>query len=132
MIRFKFFINAICLAFVVAAAMPANAQDLAKKATAFLNSLSPELKSKTQFTLGDAERLNWNFVPLERKGTSLRDFNDKQRSAAIDLLKASLSDQGYEKANGIMGLENVLKAIENRPAADNYRDPLNYHFWIFG
>lgn len=132
MIKLKVLLKVTCLAFALVTAVPASAQDLAKKANIFLNTLSSELRSKAQFTLGDAERFNWNFVPIARKGPSFRDFDEKQKNAAISLLRASLSDQGYQKATGIIDLENVLKIIEGRAPADNYRDPLNYHISIFG
>ncbi len=132
MLKFKILITVVGTAFSVLAAIPANGQDLAKKADAFLNTLSAELRAKAQFSFGDAERFNWNFVPIARRGPSLRDFDEKQKNAAITLLRASLSDQGYQKVSGIIELENVLKVLENRAPADNYRDPLNYHFSIFG
>jgi hypothetical protein len=132
MIRLNVLLKTACIALALTASLSAQSQDLAKQANAFLNSLSDDLRPKAQFTLSDAERFNWNFVPLERKGPTFRDFDEKQKAAAIALLRASLSDQGYQKASSIMAMEDVLKAIENRPAADHYRDPLNYHFCIFG
>lgn len=132
MIKLKVLFKAICIVFAVVVAIPVNGQDLAKKANAFLNTLSGELRSKAQFAFGDAERFKWNFVPIERKGPSFRDFNEKQRNAAIALLRVSLSEQGYQKATGIIELEDVLKIIENRSPADHYRDVLNYHILIFG
>lgn len=101
-------------------------------AQSFLNTLTPELKSKAQYALDDAERFNWNFVPLERKGLTFYDFSGKQRDAAMTLLKSSLSEQGYQKATAIVNLENILKVVEKRGADDRYRDPMNYHFWVFG
>ncbi len=116
----------------LAIAVPGSSQDLAGKANSFLNSLSPELRDKAQFLLDDVERFHYNFVPVERKGPSFRDFNEKQRSAAIELLRASLSEQGFQKTTSIIELEKVLIALENRGTDDHYRDPLNYHFSIFG
>ncbi len=132
MIKFRMFFTITLITGIVMATPPANGQDLAKKANAFLNTLSTELRGQAQFSFGDAERFNWNFVPVKRNGPSFRDFDEKQKNAAIALLRASLSDQGYQKANGIIELENVLKVLENRAPADNYRDPLNYHISIFG
>ncbi len=132
MINFKVLFKAAAIACSVLASISANGQDLAKKADVFLKTLSSELRSQAQFSFGDAERFNWNFVPIARKGPSFRDFDEKQKAAALSLLRASLSDQGYQKVNGIIELENVLKALENRAPADNYRDPLNYHLSIFG
>src|SRR5690606_9427541 len=55
-----------------------------------------------------------------------------QRSAALTLLRLSLSEYGYKKATGIMQLEVVLKALEGLPPESTYRDPLNYALTIFG
>ena len=117
---------------VLVIAVPVRCQDLAGKANAFLNSLPPQLRAKAQFSLDDVERFNYNFVPLERKGPTFRDFNKEQKAAAIALLRASLNEQGFQKATAIIELENVLIAVENRGKDDHYRDPLNYHLSIFG
>jgi Protein of unknown function (DUF3500) len=98
----------------------------------FMGTLSPELKARFQYPLDDAERFNWNFVPIKRNGLTFYDFTAKQRDAAMVLLKSSLSDQGYQKATGIVNLENILKVVETRGADDKYRDPMNYHFTVFG
>lgn len=98
----------------------------------FLSTLTPELKSKAQYGLDDAERFNWNFVPIKRNGLTYYDFSDKQRDAATVLLKSSLSEQGYQKAMAIVNLENILKVIEKQAPDSRHRDPLNYHFTVFG
>ena len=108
------------------------AQDLTQKANNFLASLTPELKSKTLFPLKDEERFNFNFVPLDRQGPTFHDFNEQQKSAAIALLRASVSEQGYKKAVDIMELEKALIIIEKQAPDNRWRDPLNYHFCIFG
>jgi len=120
------------LLFVGAASALAQPSDLAAKANAFLASLTPDLQAKARYTLEDDERQNWHFVPTKRNGACFRDFNAAQRQAALDLLKASVSLQGYNKANAIMALENVLRVVEKRGPDDNYRDPLNYYITIFG
>lgn len=112
------------------------AQDLSEKATIFLNTLTPELTARTVFALSDSERFNMNYIPIQRRGPTFHDFNDKQKAAALELLKASLSKEGYHKTTEIMELEKVLIIIENnqQKMADGspMRDPLNYHFCIFG
>lgn len=124
--------NTLLFVFIVLTSIRASvAQDISQLATEFLNSLGP-LKSQAQFTLDDQERFNWNFVPVPRKGPTFHDFDDKQKAAALALLKASLSSQGMQKANDIVANENILREIEDRSAVDPYRDPLNYHFSIFG
>jgi len=109
------------------------AQDaLVEKANKFLSSLTDPLKQKAQYKFEDEERYNWHFVPRSRNGISFRDFNPAQRDAALDLLKTSLSAQGYQKATAIMELENVLREVEGRGSDDKYRDPFNYYLTIFG
>ncbi len=108
------------------------AQDLSQKAKDFLATLSPELKLQAVFPLKHEERFNFNFVPLKRKGPTFRDFNATQKTAALELLKASLSAQGFKKATDIIELEKALIIIEKQAPDSRYRDPLNYHFCIFG
>jgi hypothetical protein len=108
------------------------AQDLSAIANTFLDLLDTEQKSKAQYSLDDKERFNWNFVPIQRNGVCFRTFTPEQRAAGLAMLRASLSEQGYKKANSIMELENVLREIEGRSLSDNYRDPLNYYITIFG
>ena len=129
--NFRRVVKIMCLATAIPV-LPLMGQDISEKANAFLNSLTPELRAKAQFTMDDAERFNWHFVPFERKGPTFRDFNEKQKSAAIDLLRASLNEQGFKKATAITELENVLIVVEKRGPEDHYRDPKNYHFSIFG
>ncbi len=111
------------------------AQNLSDKANYFLSTLTPELKSQTLFSLDDKERVNMHFVPILRSGPTFHDFNEIQKQAALDLLNASLSQQGYQKSMEIMELEKVLIIIEKDQfhlADGTGRDPLNYHFCIFG
>lgn len=118
-------------------AFSANAQELSKKANIFLNLLSDELKTKTLFELEDEERFNMNYVPIPRKGPTFHDFDEKQKAAALDLLQSSLGKEGFRKTQEIIALEKVLRIIENddddkMPDGRPRRDPLNYHFSIFG
>src|SRR5690349_8578985 len=110
----------------------AQKSDLVAKANTFLSSLDASLKAKAQYPLDNDERLNWHFVPRARNGVNFKEFNDTQKDAAMALLKSCLSEQGYQKATAIIALENVLRVVENRPANDTYRDPLNYYLTIFG
>lgn len=115
----------------------AGAQDISDKANAFLDTLSEELREETLFSFHDEERYNMNYVPIPRKGPTFHDFDETQKQAALDLLKACLSREGYEKTMEIRELEKVLRIIENdhndkMPDGRPRRDPLNYHFCIFG
>lgn len=123
----------LIFAFLIAAvSLPAIAQEYTEAAKAFLTSLDETQRKKTVYPYSDKERFNWNFVPTSRNGISFHDLNPEQEKAAMALLKASLSSQGYKKASGIMTLENVLREVEGRSKDDTYRDPLKYFFTIFG
>jgi hypothetical protein len=106
--------------------------DLSETANTFLKLLDSELKSQIQFSFDDAERFDWHYVPRGREGVSLHDLSQAQLDAALELLKASLSVQGYKKATDVISLETVLREVENRPADDPYRDPKKYYFSMFG
>lgn len=103
-------------------------EQMREAAQAFLASLSPEQRATATFPFADAERLNWHFIPRERKGLPLKAMNAKQRSAALHLLRHSLSAEGYQDAEGVRALEGVLRHIEKR----DQRDPENYFVTIFG
>lgn len=77
-------------------------------------------------------RYDWNYTPRQRKGLPLKQMNESQRKAAMNLLKVALSDQGLAKAEAIISLEYVLRQVEKRPENDTYRDPENYAFAVFG
>lgn len=106
--------------------------DMLDAATAFVQTLSPDQQTQLTYPLADDERFNWHYVPRDRKGVSMRTMTEPQRQAALTLLKTGLSQQGYDKATGIMDMENVLRVVDNRPPNDTYRDPTNYSFTIFG
>lgn len=76
-----------------------------------------------------ADRFDWAFVPTSRNGLPLADMTAEQRSAAHGLLRATTSSQGYQKAIGVVRLEQILGEIEGRP---DRRDPEQYFFWVFG
>lgn len=98
-------------------------------ARAFLDSLTPEQKQKAQLPFGSDERFHWFYTPVARKGLTLREMNDAQRAAAMNLLRAGLSENGYGKAETIRALEDVLVEMGGDPAR---RDTLLYYFTIFG
>jgi len=104
---------------------------MSNAANALLNSLSPEQKAKAVFTFNDEERLNWHFIPRERKGLSYKLMTPEQRPLALSLLSSSLSQQGFIKATSIMSLEEILK-IQEKNTPPGRRDPENYFFSIFG
>jgi Protein of unknown function (DUF3500) len=114
------------------------ARDMREAATALLASLDESQRAKATFEFGADERLNWHFVPRERKGLPLYAMTAAQQKAAATLLRSALSSRGVEKADRIRQLEDALVITEKEralvPQWDGrpYRDRERYFFTIFG
>ena len=107
-----------------------SASVMTEAANRFLASLSDEQRAKATFKFEDAERVNWFFVPIERKGLPLREMGAYQQRLATSLLSAGLSQSGFMKAMTIMSLEDVLRIMEKD--SGERRNPEKYYFSIFG
>ena len=101
-------------------------------ANRFISTLTDVQKAETIFPFDVEERYNFHFVPMKRRGITFNEMNSKQNSLALELLKSCLGEDSFKKTKEIMQLEVVLKELEKRKPEDNYRDPGNYHFTIFG
>jgi hypothetical protein len=108
----------------------ASGVEMAEAADRFLAALTPEQKEKASFELKDDERLNWHFVPRERKGVSIKEMAPEQRALAHALLSSGLSHRGYAVALNIMSLEQILRDMEK--GSGPARDPEQYFFSVFG
>src|SRR5436190_630631 len=90
----------------------ATAQIVAK-AKEFLAALPENQRAKVLFKFtDDAQRLRWSNLPspmYHREGLRLAEMGGPQRTAALALLAATLSRQGYEKVLAIMEGDEVLK-----------------------
>ena len=107
------------------------ATDMADAASLFLTALTEEQRAKTTFAWTNDERLNWHFIPKDRRGIQLRELNVAQQHLAYGLLGSALSNRGFLKATTIMSLEQVLQDIEG--AGRRFpRDPGMYHVSVFG
>jgi hypothetical protein len=103
------------------------------QAERFLKTLSSEQRALAVMPMDAPQRTDWHFIPKpQRKGLQLRDMQEAQREAALALLRASLSELGYSKAQRIMTMENLLKELEKEKANAPLRDPLRYFFTLFG
>lgn len=103
---------------------------MTETANRFLAALSPELRAKATFPFGNDERMDWHYIPKERKGLPLREMMPYQKHLASALLASGLSQAGYIKAVTIMSLEEALRIIEND--SGERRNPEKYHVTIFG
>ena len=99
-------------------------------ANRFLASLNPDQRGKALLPFDSDERMNWHYIPKERKGLPLREMTSYQNHLASALLAAGLSQTGYIKAATIMSLEDVLKIME-KDSGEN-RNPEKYYFSVFG
>jgi len=99
-------------------------------ANRFLAALDDNQRGKASFPFDADERMNWHFIPKERKGLPLREMTPYQKHLASALLAAGLSQTGYIKAVTIMSLEDVLKVMEND--SGERRNPEKYYVSLFG
>jgi uncharacterized protein DUF3500 len=137
---------AVALAVLVSGAMGSTIASqrtgatMAKSATAFLDSLTPEQREKAADPLNSADRTHWNFIPTNmfpRQGLPIKEMTEPQRKLAHELLKSGLSQRGYATTTAIMDqLEAILRDTEaaargGKPGG-NIRDPELYFFTVFG
>ncbi|MEO5958962.1 MAG: DUF3500 domain-containing protein [Opitutaceae bacterium] len=123
---------AVALVFGAATAQAHEAIDaMLAAANAYLGALSPEQKTKATYPLTDAERENWNFVPIARNGLSFSSTSTQVQALGLALLRTGVSHTGMAKAQAVMQLEVVLKELERANAKQN-RDATNYFVTIFG
>ncbi|MSR46196.1 MAG: DUF3500 domain-containing protein [Planctomycetes bacterium] len=94
----------------------------------YFESLRPESRAAVAFAFDDPRRLDWHFIPRERKGLALGAMDDVERRSTHALLREFLSPLGYERALGVIELEAELRRIENNPS----RDPGRYYASVFG
>ena len=101
-------------------------------ANAFLESLDENARAKAVIDFASDKRVQWHFIPMEtRKGLPLMEMNAEQKQAAMRLLRAVVSQVGYDKATTIMSLEAVLRKLEGA-GSEARRNPEKYYFTVFG
>jgi hypothetical protein len=107
--------------------------DMATVANDFLDGLSDDQRSQATMPFDDPGRLDWHFIPKEkRKGLQVKHMDDQQRQAAHRLLESAVSQLGYKKARTIMTLESLLRELEKGRQGTPLRDPERYYFTVFG
>ena len=110
-------------------AAPSAADRMVVAAKHFLASLDDERRATASFEWKDEERINWHFIPRERKGLALDAMTDGQQNMAHRLLSAGMSYEGFATSVTIMSLESILAELENNPVR---RDSGKYFFSVFG
>lgn len=115
----------VCLATSSSAAemLPPHAQSAGKMtaaATAFIDTLDANQRKAMILPLLADGRTTWSNLPIimvHPDGLLVGDLSDDQRRALHDLMRASMSSQGYAKAAGIMRLDDLLHDIETEMLA---------------
>src|SRR5690348_11621974 len=82
-------------------------------ANVFLQTLSAPQRAAGTFAFDAPEKHNgWSNLPsgiFQRKGVRLGDLNPQQLAAAMAVVQAALSKEGYQKVTDIMNGDEVLK-----------------------
>lgn len=100
------------------------AGNITTAATHFLDALTESQHSQATYAFTDTERTRWHWTTpgnFPRNGLPLREMNEDQKVRALELLQASLSSIGLEKAITIMALQRDLG-----------NDPELYYITLFG
>jgi len=132
---------AVCVIGLLSAAMAVRLRDTSKSGAAmisaaneFLGTLTQAQKEQASFGYDDEERLNWHFIPRERKGLPLKDLEGAALKSAHTLLASGLSKVGYDQTLNVMSLEEILYLLEGgeRETRRERRDPNKYYISVFG
>jgi hypothetical protein len=81
-------------------------------ANAFLATLTEPQRAKATFGFTSSQRTGWSNLPtgvFQRNGLRLGDLTSPQREAALALIAAALSRDGYRKVTEIMDGDEVLR-----------------------
>ena len=94
--------------------------DTAAAAAAFLATLTDEQREAVLYDYDDATKTtSWSNFPVtfvERAGLNLTDLTEEQQAAAMVVLEALLSDEGYATVTGIIGGDEFL--LENSSSTE--------------
>jgi hypothetical protein len=99
-----------------------------RAADSFLAALTSAQKLQACQVYDSPARTSWMYVPGKRPGVAWADLSASQRTRGQELLRAALSDSGYDKVERIRLLEDTLREMENNPG----RDKDAYWFVFFG
>jgi len=95
-------------------------------AEAFLQGLTEEQRSRTEFPVDDLEWRKWdNRHSPKREGVGFDEMSVEQRDLAFTLMGASLSAKGLKLSQDIMKLNGTLAEL-----ADDYEEYGEWLYWI--
>ncbi len=109
------------------------AEELTRTVGAWLGGLDIGQRERATFPFESPERFVWDYRPGERAGLALADMRSEQRSAAMTVVRAALSERGADEVASIIALETVLGELERRAGwSEDRRDPERYWWAVFG
>lgn len=91
-------------------------EPIMQAAQAFLDTLTPAQRIRTQFAVDADEWRKWSNVDngiYVRQGTSLKEMDETQRAAAMTLLEQSLSAKGLDLSLDIMKTDQSLAELND-------------------
>ena len=110
----------------------ASTASIVSAASSFLGTLNTAELSRTQYAVDDPEWRNWSNVDVgifSRHGVSLEEMSEQQKTAAWNLLRASLSAEGVAQTQDIMKTEQSLLELNGEPI--RYGEE-KYYFTVMG
>ncbi len=116
--------------FVAPARADETGSAMADAARRLLAALDEKQTAQAVFTFDSPERLNWHWIPRERKGLPIKELRPEQRALAFGLIDTGLSTKGMLKATTIMSLEEILRVQEH--GTGPVRDSELYFVSVFG
>jgi hypothetical protein len=133
----------LLIAASAAANEPANlAGTCAAAAQNFLNDLDKQQRTQAAWPFDGDKRRKWTYFPnvpqldVRNEGLILKAMSDSQRVAAHRLIECGLSSQGYQKAAGVIRLDDILGQTDlYRPMTEKGDGPVgsgNYWLAVFG
>src|SRR5215212_543014 len=85
---------------------------------AFLDTLDDTQREQVTYDFDSDEKSGWSNFPVPvvpRPGLPFSDMTEEQQHAAMAILQAALSEEGYEKTVGIMVGDQVVAEEEDNP-----------------
>ncbi|NRG41067.1 DUF3500 domain-containing protein [Rathayibacter sp. VKM Ac-2835] len=113
----------------------ANTAEVVAATDAFLATLTAEQLETVTYDYSDnLARQTWSNFPattVPREGIALADLSEEQLTAAMAVLEASLSDEGYEQVLQIQQSDDYLNSLGGQ-GADGFGSLVDYFIAVYG
>ncbi len=112
----------------------------AAAARAFVESLPPDARRRAAWPFAEELRRQWSYRPggqFRRQGIRAGELDDAQRRLTHELMRCSLSSQGYLKTAGIMRIDDIVRDRAGEIVMNDGRLPVEigqefFWFTVFG